>query len=76
MKPVFDGSGRVSKQPCGFIGTGSLQNIKNDIKPVQIAAFSATRYLILNCGDKSLCIWDVYPFHWKLPSKAFASSIA
>ena len=67
MDPVLNCPGRVSEKPRRVIGTGTLEDIQNNIKPVKVPSFPGARYFILDRRDKCLCIWNGYPFHWEQP---------
>ena len=67
MNPVLNSPGRVSEKPCRVIGTGALEDIQDNIKPVKVPSLSGPRYFVLNRRDKCVCIWNGYPFHWEQP---------
>jgi hypothetical protein len=72
MNPVFNCPGRVTEKMGCIIGARALEDVQDDIKSMKVAAFLGSGYFVLNCGDKSLCIWNTYPFHREQPPLMFA----
>ncbi|MCJ7743136.1 MAG: hypothetical protein MUO99_01060 [Dehalococcoidales bacterium] len=67
VNPIFNGSRRVSVDVCRFVRAGSVENIENHMKPVEVSPLTRARYFVLNGGDKCFCICNRYPFHWEHP---------
>jgi len=67
VNPVFDGSGRVSVEACRFVRAGSMEDIENHMKPMEVSPFTGSRYFILNGRDECFCIWNRYPSRWEHP---------
>jgi len=65
INPIFNGSGRVSVEACCFIGAGSLEDVENHMKPMEVSPFTGSRYFVLNGSNKCFCIRNRYPFHWE-----------
>jgi len=67
LNPIFNGSWRVSVQASRVMGTGSIQDIENSMKPMEVASFGSSRYFVLNSGLEYLSIGNTYPSHWEPP---------
>ena len=67
VNPIFNGSRRVSVHTCCFVRTGSVEDIENDMKSVEVSSLKRSRYFVLNGCDKCLCIRNSYLFHREPP---------
>lgn len=56
VNPIFNSPGRVAEKLCRVIGTGAMEDIKDDIKSVKVSSLPAPGYFVLNGSDKCLCI--------------------
>ena len=75
VDPILDSPGRVPIQVCRFIGAGAVEDVENNMKPMEVPPFWSSRYLVLNGGDKRVCIWNYYPSHWEHLLCQFAPSV-
>jgi hypothetical protein len=67
LDPIFNGPRRISIQASRVMGTGSIQDVENSMKPVKVASFRSTRYFVLNGSLEYFSIRYNCPSHWEPP---------